>query len=54
MVKRLVLKTRKGDIVLFHDTLKVTSDSLQTYITEVQNNGIIFVSKEEIKTLFDE
>ena len=54
MVKRLVNNTRKGDIVLFHDTLKVTSASLQKYITEVQKNGIIFVSTEEIKTLFDE
>jgi len=51
-VKRLVRSTKEGDIVLFHDNLKVTAESLADYIISAKRNGIIFVSKEDLKNLF--
>ena len=54
LVKRLIHKTKPGNIVLLHDNLSVTCSSLENYITEAKSNGIIFVSSEEIKTILDE
>jgi peptidoglycan/xylan/chitin deacetylase (PgdA/CDA1 family) len=51
LISRLVRTTKKGDIVLFHDNLNVTLECLPKYIAEAKQNGIIFVSKDEVKNV---
>ncbi len=51
-VNQLVSKTKKGDIVLFHDTQKQTVEQLETYILQLKENGIEFVNTSHIKELF--
>jgi peptidoglycan-N-acetylglucosamine deacetylase len=51
LISRLVRETKKGDIVLFHDNLKVTLECLPKYIAKAKQNGIIFVSKDEVKNV---
>lgn len=54
LISRLVGKTKPGDIVLLHDNLDVTSDSLNEYIVRAKSNGIIFASSEDIKNILDD
>ena len=51
LISRLVRATKKGDIVLFHDTLNITLECLPKYIFEAKRNGIIFVSRDEVKNV---
>lgn len=51
--QRILTKIKPGDIVLFHDNLEVTNKILDTIIQEAKQNGIIFVSGEQIKTVLN-
>lgn len=53
LLKRLTSKVKPGDIVLFHDNLEVTMNTLETFIQSAQQNGINFVSAKEIENILD-
>ena len=49
--KRLLRKTKAGNIVLLHDNLPQTASMLESFILEAKQNGIIFVNHSTIKIL---
>lgn len=51
LLKRLNSKVKNGDIILLHDNLQVTLDSLEQFITTAKANGIKFANSETIKTI---
>ena len=54
LINRLLKKNKPGDIILFHDNLKLTAESLEDYIISAKKNGIIFVSTKEINSFYND
>ena len=52
--KHLIKSVRSGDIVLLHDNLDVTLNALSDFIIQAKKNGIVFVSRQEVKNIFDD
>lgn len=48
-IAKIVSKTKKGSIILLHDTQKNTADHLEEYIINAKKNGIEFVNRNDIK-----
>lgn len=51
LIERLMSKIALGNIVLLHDNLQVTVDSLDHFIAQASANGIKFANGETIKTI---
>ena len=53
LLQRLISNIKPGNIVLLHDNLKVTSNTLDAFISKAKANGIIFASSSDIKSIVD-
>lgn len=48
---RLISKVKNGDIIILHDNLQVTVDTLDKFLTQAKVNGIKFANQSTIKQL---
>lgn len=52
LLQRIVSRVKSNDIVLFHDNLPQTAAVLDDFILQAKQNGINFVTKEDLKNIF--
>lgn len=51
LIERVLGKIKNGDILLFHDNLKVNETSIETIIVESKKNGINFAQTKDLKSI---
>jgi peptidoglycan-N-acetylglucosamine deacetylase len=51
-VLRRINKAKLGDIVLFHDTMNITSSILEGYLSFLESKKLLITDTDELKSLF--
>jgi peptidoglycan/xylan/chitin deacetylase (PgdA/CDA1 family) len=52
LLRRLIQNVKQGDILLFHDNLKVTAEVIDDFIVQAKQGGIKFATPTDLKNIF--